>query len=153
MKIHNLNIKISACVIVKNEAENLPLWLEKMSQLADEMIVVDTGSEDNTKELAVAAGAQVYDYQWQDDFAAAKNYAISKAKGDWILFLDADEYFDEKSLKTTTGIDEIDNNKEIQKLNQELQDIYSSYYEQDSHDMPMWFNKEKQIKDKEEVRE
>ena len=97
MKIHNLNIKISACVIVKNEAENLPLWLEKMSQLADEMIVVDTGSEDNTKELAVAAGAQVYDYQWQDDFAAAKNYAISKAKGDWILFLDADEYFDEKS--------------------------------------------------------
>ena len=61
------------------------------------------------------------------------------------------EYFDEKSLKTTTGIDEIDNNKDIQKLNQELQDIYSSYYEQDSHDMPMWFNKEKQIKDKEEV--
>lgn len=61
------------------------------------------------------------------------------------------EYFDEESMKTSTGIEEIDNNDDIQKLNQELQDIYSSYYEQDSHDMPMWFNKEKQIKDKEIV--
>ncbi len=61
------------------------------------------------------------------------------------------EYFDEESMKASTGIEEIDNNEDIQKLNQELQDIYSSYYEQDSHDMPMWFNKEKQIKDKEMV--
>ena len=61
------------------------------------------------------------------------------------------EYVDEESMKASTGIEEIDNNEDIQKLNQELQDIYSSYYEQDSHDMPMWFNKEKQIKDKEMV--
>lgn len=86
-------MKLSACVIVKNEEKNLPQWLSSMAQLADEMIVVDTGSEDNTKSLAHQAGAKVFDFTWIDDFAAAKNYAIEKASGDWILFLDADEYF------------------------------------------------------------
>lgn len=86
-------IENSACVIVKNEAKNLPNWIENIKDLVDEMIVVDTGSTDNSKEIAQAAGAQVYDFQWCDDFAAAKNFAISKAKGKWIFFLDADEYF------------------------------------------------------------
>ena len=86
-------MKLSACVIVKNEEKNLPQWLSSMAQLADEMIVVDTGSEDNTKSLAHHAGAKVFDFTWVDDFAAAKNFAIEQATGDWILFLDADEYF------------------------------------------------------------
>ena len=86
-------MKLSACVIVKNEEKNLPQWLSSMAQLADEMIVVDTGSEDNTKSLAHQAGAKVFDFTWVDDFAAAKNFAIEQATGDWILFLDADEYF------------------------------------------------------------
>ncbi|MEE1308446.1 MAG: glycosyltransferase family 2 protein, partial [Anaerovibrio sp.] len=92
-------MKLSACVIVKNEAANLPQWLSCMSRVADEMIVVDTGSTDDTVELAEAAGAKVYYFAWCNDFAAAKNYAIEQAAGDWILFLDADEYFTEATLQ------------------------------------------------------
>ena len=92
MKERRGKVKISAAVIVKNEEEDLPIWLESMRGLADEMIVVDTGSTDNTVSIARKAGAQVYDFPWIDDFAAAKNYAIEKTHGDWIILLDADEY-------------------------------------------------------------
>lgn len=92
-------MRISACVIVKNEAENLPQWLECMKLLADEMVVVDTGSTDDTVELAENAGARVFQYEWSNDFAAAKNFALEHAKGDWVVFLDADEYFSEVTLK------------------------------------------------------
>ncbi len=91
-------IKISACVIVKNEESNLPGWLTCAKALADELIVVDTGSTDRTAELALAAGAKIYDYKWCDDFSAAKNYALQKARGNWIVFLDADEYFSEEDI-------------------------------------------------------
>ncbi|MBR3624131.1 MAG: glycosyltransferase family 2 protein [Selenomonadaceae bacterium] len=84
---------ISACVIVKNEEKNLPTWIECVKDIADEMVIVDTGSEDNTVEIAKAAGARVYYFEWVDDFSKAKNFALSKAKGEWIIFLDADEYF------------------------------------------------------------
>ena len=90
-------MKISACVIAKNEAENLPRWLRSMRVFADEMIVVDTGSEDATAEIARAGGAQVFHFDWINDFAAAKNFALDKAQGDWIVFTDADEYFTEES--------------------------------------------------------
>lgn len=86
-------MRISACVIVKNEEQNLPLWLESMREIADELVVVDTGSTDGTVRLAEESGARVEHFDWINDFSAAKNYAISKAQGDWILFLDADEYF------------------------------------------------------------
>ena len=92
-------MKLSACVIVKNEAVNLPRWLSCMSRVADEMIVVDTGSVDDTVEIAQAAGAKVYHFVWCNDFATAKNYAIEQATGDWVLFLDADEYFTDDTLK------------------------------------------------------
>ena len=89
-------MKISACVITKNEAENLPRWLASMRVFADEMIVVDTGSQDATTEIARAGGAKVYHFDWINDFAAAKNFALDKASGDWIVFTDADEYFAEE---------------------------------------------------------
>ena len=91
-------MKLSACVIVKNEEENIGTWLSSMKKLADEMIVVDTGSTDRTVEMAKAAGARVFHHAWQNDFAAAKNCALEKAKGDWILFLDADEYFSPQTI-------------------------------------------------------
>ena len=91
-------VKISACVIVKNEAENLPRWLESAQEFADEMIVVDTGSSDGTAAIAAQAGAKVYSFQWMDDFSAAKNFALDQATGDWIVFTDADEYFTEESI-------------------------------------------------------
>ncbi|WP_051608647.1 glycosyltransferase family 2 protein [Selenomonas sp. FC4001] len=88
-------VRISACVITKNEEENLPRWLECVRHIADEFIVVDTGSTDNTVSLAKRGGAKVYHYTWHNDFASAKNYAIKQAVGDWIIFMDADEYFRE----------------------------------------------------------
>ena len=91
-------LKISACVIVKNEEANLPRWLACAKAIADEMVVVDTGSTDRTAELAREAGASVYSFEWRKDFSAAKNFALRKAKGDWIVFLDADEYFQEEDI-------------------------------------------------------
>lgn len=91
-------LRLSACVIVKNEEENLHRWLICMKKIAYEMIVVDTGSTDRTVEVAETAGAKVYQFAWDDDFSAAKNFALSKATGDWILFLDADEYFTEETI-------------------------------------------------------
>ena len=90
-------LKISACTIAKNEAKNIERWVKCVKPFADEIIVVDTGSNDNTKEIALAAGASIYDFVWCNDFAAAKNFALDKASGDWIVMLDADEYFDELS--------------------------------------------------------
>lgn len=91
-------MKLSACVITKNEEENIGTWLASMKKIADEMIVVDTGSTDRTVEMAKEAGARVFHHAWQNDFAAAKNAALEKAKGDWILFLDADEHFSPQTL-------------------------------------------------------
>ena len=97
-------IKLSACVIVKNEEKNIRQWLQCMEQLADEMIVVDTGSTDATQEIVRQSTAKLYDFPWQQDFAAAKNFALSKAHGSWIAFLDADEYFSEDSIRKLPGL-------------------------------------------------
>ncbi len=78
-------------MIVKNEERDLPRCLESARDLVDEIVIVDTGSIDKTKDVAREFGARVYDYEWCDDFAAARNYSISKATKKWILFLDADE--------------------------------------------------------------
>lgn len=100
------NLRISQCMIVKNEEKNISRALSWGRDLMWEQIVVDTGSTDRTVELAASMGASVYHFPWTDDFAAAKNFAISKAKGDWIAFLDADEAFapgDEKKLWRLLG--------------------------------------------------
>ena len=91
-------MKISACVIVKNEAENLPRWLNSAQGFADEIIVVDTGSSDETVAIAAKAEAKIYSFPWMDDFSAAKNFALDQATGDWVVFTDADEYFTEESV-------------------------------------------------------
>jgi len=91
-------IEISACVIVKNEEKNIGRWLDVMRRCADELIVVDTGSTDRTQDIVRTAGAQLFSFAWRDDFAAAKNFAIEKAHGRWILFPDADEYFTEETI-------------------------------------------------------
>lgn len=82
---------ISLCMIVKDEQEHLPACLASAKDLVDEIIIVDTGSEDNTKYIAEGQGVRVLDFAWCDDFAAARNESIRHATGDWILFLDADE--------------------------------------------------------------
>ena len=82
---------ISLCMIVKNEERDLPRCLESAKDLVDEIIVVDTGSMDQTREVALGFGARLYDYEWCDDFAAARNYCIGQATKQWVLCLDADE--------------------------------------------------------------
>ena len=94
-------VRISQCMIVKDEENNIKKALSWGKGIVCEQIVVDTGSRDRTVQIAESMGARVYHYTWTDDFAAAKNYAISKAKGEWIAFLDADETWapgDEKKL-------------------------------------------------------
>ena len=86
-------MRISQCMIVKNEEANIEKALSWGRGILWEQIVVDTGSTDRTVELAEAMGAKIYHFDWIDDFAAAKNFAISKAEGDWVALLDADETF------------------------------------------------------------
>ncbi len=85
---------ISLCMIVKNEEKNLPRCLESVRGLVDEMVVLDTGSKDNTVSIAESFGAKVYQIPWAGNFSAARNESVEKAGGDWILYLDADEALD-----------------------------------------------------------
>ena len=84
---------ISQCMIVKNEEKNIRQALSWGKGIVSEQIVVDTGSTDRTVEIATQMGAKVFFFSWMDDFAAAKNYAISLAEFEWIALLDADESF------------------------------------------------------------
>ena len=86
-------MKISACYIVKDEAEELRRSICSLRAAVDELVLVSTARNVRIAELAAAVGARLYDYAWQDDFAAARNYALARATGDVIIFLDADEYF------------------------------------------------------------
>ncbi|SFH75663.1 Glycosyltransferase involved in cell wall bisynthesis [Selenomonas ruminantium] len=90
-------MKISVCYITKNEEKNLARSLASAAPTADEIILVDTGSTDKTCEIARSYGAKVYPYTWQDDFSGPRNFAIEQATGDYILFLDADEYVAKES--------------------------------------------------------
>jgi len=90
---------LSLCLIAKNEEAMLPACLASVRDVVDEMIVVDTGSTDKTKMIAQQMGATVLDFKWIDDFAAARNFALDAARGQWILLLDADERLSEGSKK------------------------------------------------------
>ncbi|ETI89113.1 MAG: putative glycosyltransferase [Clostridium butyricum DORA_1] len=83
---------LSLCMIVKNEDQNIKSCLSKVVDFVDEIIIVDTGSTDNTKNIASEFTKKVYDFKWCNDFSKARNFAISKAANDWILVLDADEF-------------------------------------------------------------
>jgi tetratricopeptide (TPR) repeat protein len=85
---------ISLCMIVKNEEAMLPRCLESVRHVADEMVVVDTGSTDHTVEIAESFGARVLFYPWDGSFSNARNFAMDRAEMDWILILDADSEFE-----------------------------------------------------------
>ncbi|MBC8570333.1 tetratricopeptide repeat-containing glycosyltransferase family 2 protein [Zongyangia hominis] len=84
-------ISISVCMIVKNEEDVLGRCLESVRDIADEIVVVDTGSTDKTRQIAAAFTSKVYDFPWTDDFASARNFSFSKATRDYCLWLDADD--------------------------------------------------------------
>lgn len=88
---------ISLCMIVKNEEAVLERCLDSIADLMDEIIIVDTGSTDRTKEIASKYTTKIYDYQWTNDFSAARNFSFSKASMEYIYAADADEVLDEEN--------------------------------------------------------
>lgn len=84
-------ITISLCMIVKNEEDVLGRCLESVKQVVDEIIIVDTGSTDNTKDIAKKFTNKIFDFKWIDDFSAARNFAFEKATKDYIFWMDADD--------------------------------------------------------------
>lgn len=99
--------KLSICIITKNECENLKICLDRIKNLGCEIVVVDTGSSDSSRDIARAVTPYVYDFAWCDDFSAARNYAAQKASNDYILFLDSDEFVDEANIEKL--LDTLDN--------------------------------------------
>lgn len=87
-------LRLSLCMIVRDEEEMLPRSLAAVREAVDEIVVVDTGSRDRTVEIARSFGATVVEREWTGSFAAARNASIEAATGDWLLFLDADEVLD-----------------------------------------------------------
>jgi glycosyltransferase involved in cell wall biosynthesis/tetratricopeptide (TPR) repeat protein len=107
--------KVSLCMIVKNEEANLLACLQSVAGLVDEIIVIDTGSTDRTKEIAAACGARVFTFPWVDSFAAARNESLRNASGDWIFWLDADDRLD------------ADNRRKLRELFAELKDENAAF--------------------------
>ena len=84
-------VSVSLCMIVKNEEDVLARCLESAADLVEEIVIVDTGSTDSTREIAARFTGQVYDFPWRDDFAAARNESFARASMDYCLWLDADD--------------------------------------------------------------
>ena len=90
---------IALCMIARNEEQHIQRAIDSVKSFVNEIIVVDTGSEDNTRTVAQQCGATVYDFKWENDFAKARNFAISMTKSDWIIVLDADECMSQNDVK------------------------------------------------------
>lgn len=101
---------VSLCMIVKDEEVYLRRCLESVSNQVDEIIIVDTGSKDSTLNIAKEFKAKIFNFVWEDDFAAARNFSIENANSEYILVLDADEY--------------LDNDADIQEVLKEKKDFY-----------------------------
>lgn len=92
-------ISVSLCMIVKNEEQVLGRCLDSIADLMDEIIIIDTGSTDKTKMIARQYTDKVYDYEWNDDFSAARNFSFSHATKDYVYVADADEVIDGENRK------------------------------------------------------
>ena len=100
-------ISISLCMIVKNEEKILARCLDSIHDLVEEIIIVDTGSTDRTKEIASTYTEKIYDFEWIDDFAAARNFSFQFATKDYIYVADADEVIDEENRKRFLRLKEV----------------------------------------------
>lgn len=104
--------RLSICMIVRNEEKLLPACLQSVRSIADEIIIVDTGSNDGTIDAARDFGAKIYHHPWENDFSKHRNQSLAYASGHWILQLDADERLQEDSVAELRQI-VADNNEEI----------------------------------------
>ncbi len=97
-------------MIVKNEEDNITQCLSSVRDVADEIVVVDTGSCDNTLTIAQSFGAKVFSCPWEDNFSLPRNVSLEQAQGEWILMLDADEHLDQESR---TGVRELTRHHDV----------------------------------------
>ena len=94
---------LSTALICKNEARHLPRWLECVRPFSDQIVAVDSGSEDHTVAILEQGGAEVFRRPWQG-FSRQRNFAAGKCRGDWVLFLDADEFVDRRLQQALLGL-------------------------------------------------
>lgn len=113
-------MKLSIAMIVKNEEKNLEKSLKEICKYDFDIVIVDTGSTDKTKEVALKYTKNVFEYKWCNDFAKARNFSISKAKGDYILVIDADEVIESIDINNLKTLINKNNNKvgRILRINQ-----------------------------------
>lgn len=100
-------VTISVCMIVKNEESKLKECLLSLDNLCEEIIIVDTGSTDNTKQVAAEFTDNIYDFTWTGDFSKARNFAFSKATMEYIYSADADEYIDVENQKKFANLKKV----------------------------------------------
>lgn len=127
-------ISISICLIVKNEETILERCLDSLKGIGDEIIIVDTGSTDNTKNIALQYTDKIFDFKWIDDFASARNFAFSKATKDYIYTADADEVLDEENHRKFMNIKKV--------LFNEIEIVQMKYTNQLTHGTTYNFNTE-----------
>ncbi len=96
--------QISLCIITKNNESTLRNCLNSVKNLVSEIILVDTGSTDNTKTIAKEFTDKIYSFDWKNNFSEAKNFALERASKEWVLVLDADEVISEKDFKKIIGL-------------------------------------------------
>lgn len=103
MPKNNINthkkLPVSLCLVVLNEEKSLKLCFQNIGNVVDEILVLDTGSTDNTADVARALGAQVFSYEWDENFSNARNILLEKAHNDWVLWMDGDEYYPPELVK------------------------------------------------------
>lgn len=112
-------VKLSVCMIVKDEEDVIGRCLDCVKKFADEIIIVDTGSTDKTKEIVSKYTKKIYDYVWIDDFSDARNFSFSKATNEYLMWLDADDIIQ---------LEEINKIKELKKNIDKTVDIYMMKY-------------------------
>jgi glycosyltransferase involved in cell wall biosynthesis len=120
-------MNLSLCMIVKNEADKLPRCLSSVQGIVNETIVVDTGSTDQTTEIAQSFGAQVYHYLWNNNFSAARNESLKYAEGEWILVLDADEVLNPAIVPAMQEVMQREQALVINLMRQEIGAVQSPY--------------------------
>ncbi len=82
---------LSACLMVKNEEQNIERCLKSIINVVDEIVVIDTGSTDRTMKIALSYGARIFEHPWENNFSLHRNQSIDHAQGEWVLIIDADE--------------------------------------------------------------